>query len=67
MATNDERSKSAKQSDDDTIVQRELERESREGTDAVGDIRTNRNLSGSSTWETLPDDEGNSDSSGSSR
>jgi hypothetical protein len=56
MATNDERSGKAKQGDDDTIVQRELEREAREGKDAVGDVGSNRNLSGSSTWETLPDD-----------
>ena len=56
MASNDERSGKAKEGEDDTIVQRELEREAREGKDAVGDVGTNRNLSGSSTWETLPDD-----------
>jgi hypothetical protein len=38
----------------DTPLQRELRRETAEGSDAIGDVRANRNLSGSSTWETMP-------------
>ena len=38
----------------ETPLQRELLREADEGSDAIGDVRQNRNLSGSSTWETLP-------------
>jgi hypothetical protein len=41
--------------DDEAALERELRRESAEGTDAIGDMRENRNLSGSSTWETLVD------------
>ena len=41
---------------EDTSLQKELNRESREGDDSVGDVGSNRNLSGSSTWETLPGD-----------
>lgn len=40
--------------DTDTALQRELARERAEGRDAIGDVAANRNLSGSSTWETLP-------------
>ena len=36
-------------------VQQELRREETEGSDAIGDVAANRNLSGSSTWETLPE------------
>ena len=42
------------QSDSEQALQRELLRESTEGSDAIGDVRANRNLSGSSTWETVP-------------
>jgi hypothetical protein len=39
----------------DEAVQDEIRREEREGRDLPGDTRANRNLTGSSTWETLPD------------
>ena len=67
MATNDERQGTAQHGDDDRNIQRELEREAREGHDAVGDVSSNRNLSGSSTWDTLPEDESTNGSSDSSR
>jgi hypothetical protein len=41
--------------DADAAVQKELQREEGEGKDLIGDEAKNRNLSGSSTWETLPD------------
>jgi hypothetical protein len=41
----------------DAGLQEELNREASEGKDSVGDVASNRNLSGSSTWETLPDAE----------
>lgn len=39
--------------DEEQDEQQALERDEREGL--VGDTEENRNLSGSSTWETLPD------------
>jgi hypothetical protein len=42
--------------DDEEALERELSREAAEGADLLGDTKENRNLSGSSTWETLPDD-----------
>jgi len=41
--------------DTEAGLQKELARESAEGADSVGDVGSNRTLSGSSTWETLPD------------
>ena len=38
----------------ESALQEELRREAEEGRDAPGDIAENKNLSGSSTWETLP-------------
>jgi hypothetical protein len=38
----------------ESALQEELRREAEEGRDAIGDIAENRNLSGSTTWETLP-------------
>lgn len=43
------------QSDGEKALQEELRREASEGKGTVGDAASNRNLSGSSTWETLPD------------
>jgi hypothetical protein len=42
-------------SDTDAALQEELRREAAEGKGLIGDETKNRNLSGSSTWETLPD------------
>lgn len=39
--------------DEEQDEQQALERDEREGL--IGDTEENRNLSGSSTWETLPD------------
>jgi hypothetical protein len=50
-----DRASSDTQSDDEKALQDELRREAAEGKSAVGDAASNRNLSGSSTWETLPD------------
>jgi hypothetical protein len=45
------------QSDSEKALQEELRREAAEGKGSVGDAARNNNLSGSSTWETLPDDD----------
>ena len=44
-----------KQHDSEDGLQEELRRESAEVSDVVGDIAENRNVSGSSTWTTLPE------------
>jgi hypothetical protein len=41
--------------DSEESLQEELRREAAEGSGSIGDTNTNRNLSGSSTWETLPE------------
>jgi hypothetical protein len=46
-----------KQHDSEAGLQEELRRESAEVSDAVGDIAENRNLSGSSTWTTQPEEQ----------
>lgn len=48
---------SESQSDSEKALQEELRREAAEGKGSVGDAARNSNLSGSSTWETLPDAE----------
>jgi hypothetical protein len=40
----------------ETDLQEELRRESAEVADAIGDIAADRNVSGSSTWTTLPEE-----------
>jgi hypothetical protein len=55
------------QRDDEAGLQEELNREASEGADSIGDVSSNRTLSGSSTWETLPDDSSNSRQSSTSR
>jgi len=40
--------------DSDAALQQELKREESEGSGTTGDMRGDRNLSGSSTWVTLP-------------
>jgi hypothetical protein len=47
--------KSQSGDDSDEKLQKELERESKEGRDGVGDVGSDRNLSGSSSWATTPD------------
>ena len=39
---------------DESALQEEMRREAAEGADLLGDTSTDRNLSGSSTWVTLP-------------
>jgi hypothetical protein len=46
--------KAPRSGDTDASLQKELGRETAEGRDSVGDVGSNRNLTGSSTWETLP-------------
>lgn len=41
--------------DESEALQNELRREASEGRDGIGDVNDNRNLSGSSTWETIVD------------
>lgn len=53
----DQQGKSGKaneRSDNEASLQVELDRETAEGGDSVGDVKANRTLSGSSSWETLP-------------
>jgi hypothetical protein len=45
-------------SDSEKALQDELRREASEGKGSVGDAAKNSNLSGSSTWETLPEGKG---------
>ena len=54
---NDTNSTSNTQSDSEKALQEELRREAAEGKSSVGDAAKNHNLSGSSTWETLPEDD----------
>jgi hypothetical protein len=51
---NNTRNKSGKPGDTDADVQDELARESTEGADSIGDVGSNRTVTGSSSWETLP-------------
>jgi len=55
---NDNRTDDSQQSGDATerALQEELRREAEEGRGDIGDIGENRNLSGSSTWDTLKDE-----------
>jgi hypothetical protein len=43
--------------DSEESLSKELEKESAEGKNSVGDVNSNRNLSGASSWDTLPDDD----------
>jgi hypothetical protein len=47
---------SAPKEDSEEALEAELSREAAEGADLLGDTKQNRNVSGSSTWETLPDE-----------
>ena len=47
-------SRTERPGDSQAAVDQELLRETAEGSGAVGDMASNRNLSGSSTWTTLP-------------
>lgn len=49
--------KSDAKSDSEQALQDELRREAQEGKGSVGDAEKNTNLTGSSTWDTLPDDD----------
>ena len=53
----DAKTTSNTQSDSEKALQEELRREAAEGKESIGDAGRNSNLSGSSTWETLPDDD----------
>jgi hypothetical protein len=47
--------------DDQSALERELQRESAEGAESIGDMRENRNVSGSSTWDTIADSQRSGD------
>jgi hypothetical protein len=51
----DEQKKNQPTHDSEQGLQEELHRESAEVSDAIGDIAEDRNVSGSSTWTTLPE------------
>jgi hypothetical protein len=67
MSKNEERKSgsSAQGGDTEESLANELEKESAEGKDSVGDVKSNRNLSGASSWDTLPDEETKSGSNAS--
>jgi hypothetical protein len=52
---NDKVKKSTGPGDTEASLQKELSREATEGADSIGDVGSNRTLTGSSSWETLPD------------
>ena len=52
---NDKRNKTSESIDTDAALEQELSRERAEGQDSIGDGGKNRTLSGSSSWETLPE------------
>ena len=52
---NDTRNKSGDPTDTDESLEKELAREAAEGADSIGGVGSNRTLSGSSSWETLPE------------
>jgi len=52
---NDKAKKSTGPGDTEASLQKELSREATEGADSIGDVASNRTLTGSSSWETLPD------------
>lgn len=64
MSNNEEtRGGSSGQSGDtEESLAKELEKESAEGKDSLGDVKSNRNLSGASSWDTLPDGDTSSSS-----
>jgi hypothetical protein len=47
--------------DTEAALQAELLRESGEGRKLAGDMEANRNVSGSSSWDTLPEADGSDD------
>ena len=47
--------------DTEAALQAELHREAAEGGKLVGDMQSNTNVSGSSTWTTLPEADGSDD------
>jgi hypothetical protein len=59
---NDAGNKSGKPADTDASLQNELSREAKEGADSIGDVGSNRTLTGSSSWETLPEEAAGKDS-----
>jgi hypothetical protein len=59
---NDAGNKSGEAADSDASLQNELSREAAEGADSIGDVGSNRTLSGSSSWETLPEEAARKDS-----
>jgi hypothetical protein len=59
---NDAGNESGDAADTDASLQNELSREAEEGADSIGDVGSNRTLSGSSSWETLPEQAAGKDS-----
>lgn len=54
---NDAGGKQDAQGDSEDALQEELRREAAEKKNSIGDVDSNKNLSGSTTWETLPEDD----------
>lgn len=57
---NDAGGKQDAQGDSEDALQEELRREAAEKKNSIGDVDSNKNLSGSTTWETLPEDDSSS-------
>ena len=51
----DKKNEKTGEPDTQESLEKELSREAAEGADSIGDTASNRTLSGSSSWETLPD------------
>jgi hypothetical protein len=51
----DQQKQTESDADSEASLQEELKREMKEGDRVIGDMAQDRNLSGSSTWETLPE------------
>jgi hypothetical protein len=63
MTTDPRRETGSRPRDDEAALQEELRRESAEHS-RLGDIEDNRNLSGSATWATLPEQPDDSEDAG---
>jgi hypothetical protein len=60
-ARGDEQEPGEVSSDTEAGLQAELRREAAEGGKLVGDMESNRNVGGSSSWDTLPEADGSDD------
>jgi hypothetical protein len=60
-ARDDEQERPESAGDTEAGLQAELRREAAEGGKLIGDMESNRNVGGSSSWDTLPEADGSDD------